>query len=326
MDFFVKDDDGTIYGPFSKNEMIKLAEDCEIYANTQVRNSLLAQYKDAKKYDFLENVVQNPPLTPEELAQQELENQKDKKKKKKNNVPAPDAMPMTTSFQNKLIPQDSPVMRRVGAGLMDFALIFAVMAIFAFLSAWALLSSVVEEKCQPTDAYLAAKEMAVKAALSNAEIPEAREGDSAERLKQLEDMRKKTIEGAKVPKSYKTYSISREDRGIVITRWDGVCKIIERSTAALNGAFLLFMGLLTFAVAMPFSLGYYGQTFGMWYFGVFLAGEEPDDEVGYVRSCIYACCVPFFAITSPLAVFFTKRSILDRIMNTRIINVDSKKS
>ncbi|MEG1980223.1 MAG: hypothetical protein RR060_05820, partial [Victivallaceae bacterium] len=143
---------------------------------------------------------------------------------------------------------------------------------------------------------------------------------------QLEDMRKKTLESVKVSKSYKTYSISREAQGIVITRWDGVCKIIEHSTAALNGAFLLFMGLLTFAAAMPFALGYFGQTFGMWFFGVFLAGEEPDDEVGYLRSCIYVCCVPFFAITSPFAVFFTKRSILDRIMNTRIMNVDSKKS
>lgn len=84
------------------------------------------------------------------------------------------------------------------------------------------------------------------------------------------------------------------------------------------------------AVAIPIiilyygiTLGYYAQTFGMWFWGIFITGRKLN-EVYFFRSFIFTILMIVLGIISPLMVYIFGRAPHDLLAGVRIINVAGK--
>jgi uncharacterized RDD family membrane protein YckC len=71
-------------------------------------------------------------------------------------------------------------------------------------------------------------------------------------------------------------------------------------------------------------LGYFSQTFGMWYWGIFITRTRIE-EVYFLRAFIFAFIYPFCFIFSPLFVYIFHRGLHEILCGVKLIRVFSRR-
>ena len=74
-----------------------------------------------------------------------------------------------------------------------------------------------------------------------------------------------------------------------------------------------------------FCLAYYSQTFGMWFWGIFIT-KRKISEVYFFRAFIFTLLYPFCFIFSPLFVYVFRRGLHEILSNTRLIRIFSNRN
>ena len=101
-------------------------------------------------------------------------------------------------------------------------------------------------------------------------------------------------------------------------------EVLRVSRAACNAAFTwpLFWLALFILLYYTFALGIFAQTFGMWFWGIFLTRKD-EREVYFLRALAYAALLPVVGILMIPSVLICRRSVADLICGTRQLNVYS---
>jgi uncharacterized RDD family membrane protein YckC len=74
-----------------------------------------------------------------------------------------------------------------------------------------------------------------------------------------------------------------------------------------------------------FMLGYYSQTFGMWFWGIFIT-KRKIAEVYFFRAFIFTLLYPLCFIFSPLFVYVFRRGLHEILTGTRLVRVFSNRN
>ncbi|MDD5598452.1 MAG: hypothetical protein PHV82_10945, partial [Victivallaceae bacterium] len=82
--------------------------------------------------------------------------------------------------------------------------------------------------------------------------------------------------------------------------------------------------LLGVFVVNALCLGYYSQTFGMWFWGIFLS-KRRIEEVYFFRAFVFTLLWPLCFIFSPLFVYVFQRGLHEMIAGVRLIRVFSRR-
>lgn len=118
------------------------------------------------------------------------------------------------------------------------------------------------------------------------------------------------------PHSAKTYvCLSAKSKD---AKWIEVKKL--RRIYTWGALFALPLVLIYFGA----TLGYYAQTFGMWFWGIFITRPNLS-EVYFLRSFLFTVLMVVFGVISPLMVYIFGRGLHDLLAGVRVINVAGKK-
>ena len=101
-------------------------------------------------------------------------------------------------------------------------------------------------------------------------------------------------------------------------------EVLRVSRDACNAAFTGPLCWLALFILLyyTFTLGIFAQTFGMWFWGIFLTRKD-EREVYFLRALAYAALLPVFGILMIPSVLICRRSVADLICGTRQLNVYS---
>ena len=96
-------------------------------------------------------------------------------------------------------------------------------------------------------------------------------------------------------------------------------------TVKLKGIYT-FIAVITLCLAMVYygvAIGYFAQTFGMWFWGIFVTKNDIS-EVYLFRSFVFTVLMMLLGILSPISVYLFGRAPHDLIAGVRVINVFGK--
>lgn len=102
----------------------------------------------------------------------------------------------------------------------------------------------------------------------------------------------------------------------------------KRLKGSLN-PFFYFMFFI-FCIGLFFyygiSLGFYAQTFGMWYWGIFISSRDGKKEVYMRRAYIFAIAAMFLGFLTPIFSIINpdRRSLHEILTGTRVIRISAK--
>ena len=313
MNFMVKDYEGKEHGPLNEDTLIKWADAGDVTGETPMRNALMAQWKKASDFNFMKDVLARQAAL-QEKDKGFLEKLGDSKKNKKAPV-------QSSSFEYKYLPDPATLFQRLAATFFDFALL-SIPALALYLTAFSVfyfsdINSNVpvpepKDEVKTTDSgkqQEQAKEQAKEQEQEQEKIPTLRSfeseanpliGDNALKGFQAGSFWKNTASGAEF------ICVSSSD---TYARWVDAALYSKTATICVLSfftIFLLYYGLL---------LGLYAQTFGMWFWGIFIV--KPDlGEVYLLRAFFFTLAMIFTGILSPFLVFlFSSRRAFDDVVS-----------
>lgn len=362
MPYIIKDINNEEHGPIDAETLAKWVDEDRVLAETQVRSSLLPNWKNADQIDFLK----------ERFAEQELRRQKaatmvEKSgsvfKDVKKRMAAKFIPKVQSKFEQKRPPQYAQMAPRFLAGLYDFILILMV---GAFLYGMGITYAYYYPAAKTDNSK---KEIAKK---DNMMIPIL----EAERLRRVEIERRfeaarKVQKGEELEKTKKAfeaefkaekakskeirdevhennmtadcppYTLADKNAGYQVSSiWNDtttgekyVC-LSGKPGAARWLSVTILTRIVTICIAVlavltllvtAFCLGYYSQTFGMWFWGIFITRQKIA-EVYFFRAFIFTLLYPLCVIFSPLFVYVFRRGLHEMLSGTRLIRVFSNKN
>ena len=285
MKFIYLDQEGNEVGPLALSALVKCVEDDLINPTTQIRNSMMSEWRPAAKIPSLKHALarqlkrweENPELMQDESWRNYIEQAKTLLTPQKEK---------STAFVRKYDPEDATVGRRLSAFAFDLILIGAV-AIMLF------------------------------------GVGLRRSVDNARPYAVPPEMIQANDSGASGP-ARKISTVQRTPEGIVWYRGAENSILIPSGSLWLSMNFSILLLVPAVLLYYGLTVGYFAQSFGMWFWGIFLVREEQLQEVYFLRSFAWTVGMVVLGIFSPLCVFFTKRALHDRICAVRLINVAGK--
>ncbi len=334
MHFVVRDENDEQYGPVDQETLVKWAVSGRVRAGFKVRNVLFEQWKEATEIDFLvepirEREAKDGPKVGLIDRTGELFSHLTKPRKKN--------IPKSSSFEYKYLPEEASAKQRMLASLFDWTLLAIIFMVIFFISAGIIYSKALlsmpelpasaKERVEVADKTESSLDSASDLGLSE----EAGEKGIAEELPPQKDNPK--ADSVPTPANdalmgYRqgslwtdtrtgiTYSCLKGETGNAV--WcdiEYVNLVFYLGFAVFFAIVLLYYGLL---------LGFTAQTFGMWYWGLFIAhSDEELSEVLPFRAFIYTIFMLIFGVLSPFVVFVNplKRALHDYLCGVRIINI-----
>jgi hypothetical protein len=327
MDYIVKDVDGAEQGPLDRDSLVRLVRSLRVTPDCEVRNALVAQWKPAGEIDFLrpwfeaqkkelEKQLASPGGRKKTGAAAKFKNEKDLADAYSFDKPVSF---VKTSFEYTHLPCPAPVWLRVAAALYDMALItaFALLLFFVgatevWIKAWdqTASSKSATPKISREERVLTDEELAAP----------PKDNPSAQTAPGVND---------DLPRGYKrgsswTDTVTGKTYRCLNPAW-GAALWIE--TGTVNSVFYRYFTVLVIAALMyyGFFLGIKAQTFGMWFWGIFLTGKDIS-EVLCARAFLFALLLfplgwltPFVASVLP-----SGRAPHDILAGARVIKTAAK--
>ena len=92
-----------------------------------------------------------------------------------------------------------------------------------------------------------------------------------------------------------------------------------------NESFYIYYSIFLafFLLYYGFCLGYFAQTFGMWFWGILIVKKDKS-EVFFLRAFFFTVLMLIFGILSPLFVFLVKRSLHGLLTGTMLVKVAAR--
>ncbi|OGV35171.1 MAG: hypothetical protein A2020_11545 [Lentisphaerae bacterium GWF2_45_14] len=309
MNFIVKDSEGKEHGPLNEDSLIKWAEAGDIFAETPMRNALMAQWKTAADFSFLKEPLDRQ-AEEKEKAKGFFEKRADSKTRKKEGD-------KSTAFEYKYLPDSATLFLRLASTFFDFALL-SVPALILYCSALSIFyfsdinSGVpVPEAKEPVNVETSEKE--------KIEIPQLASFES-EANPLIED---NAMKGFVAGSRWKNTGTG--DAFICVSSSDSSARWLPLNTynntiiaclSAFLAVALLYYGLL---------LGLFAQTFGMWFWGIFIV--KPDlSEVFLLRAYYFTIMMFLLGVFSPILVYAasSRRAFHDLASGVMIIKIAGK--
>jgi len=354
MKYIVRDTDGTELGPYEQKEIEQYILERRIDGQTEIRTDLLPQWSKLEKVGVFAKVLAAVP--PLEKTPEEIEAERPKTLGEKISawlcVGYKEVEPTEkdTAFKNKPVPHVGGPVLRLCAGLTDFIILLLMMLVLVVFGLRGLYSTAesVTLKSAPAVAENADNADAAAPAdnkgKADAAQPKAQKADTAENADTAaaeagaedenaapapEDTRKNNLNAATAPsvnddmnQDYSFGSLwvvtgSGEkyaciDNSVGEAKWVPVSEI--GSVLHWYMAFAIFI----FALYYGLSLGYYAQTAGMWYWGLFVLKKD-NTEVHFFRAALFAFLVPWFGWLTIITGWFGGWGVHDHLSGVKVI-------
>jgi uncharacterized RDD family membrane protein YckC len=337
MKYIIKDVQGNEHGPVDEETLAKWVDEDRVTAETPVRSQLLKGWKCAEDVPFLK----------ERLAEQtERRKQVDSGVKKSlSAIKGVKGKLFTkkesgTAFVHQHIPKNAGALHRFYAFLYDLVIIALVGGLIGAGSLWYAYnyagshtdSSVAE--LAEKDMMLPKKAEKIMQAVGLNEKKAPKKTDE-EKQAELDVKKNRPIYdnlNAQTAPYTKADAHGGYGRGSLwINKTDGsryVCLGAQPGKARWINVSLISEFLTWFSIGMlllivlyyGISLGYFAQTFGMWFWGIFITKKDIS-EVYYFRAFLFTVFMLLFGILSPLFVYVFRRGLHDILTGVRIIGV-----
>jgi len=312
MDFVVRYKDGSEEGPIDQETLRKRVEADKITPDTQVRNSLLKNWREASKLEFLDSDFNAQKLRL--AVKQESEKTVVSKFFGVRKRPQPEKKDEGTAFLYEYLPKPAGVIARLCAALFDWLLLGLVA-----LSLLAVGMSTTYLRAQFFTQKVSEPLQQVDKANLPAPVAKAEETRPPSNFDDLEHGFHRG--------SLWTDTSSGQVYACILAAKPG--KSLWCDLAFMNKLFhKLFVAFALFTLLyFGFTLGFFSQTFGMWFWGIFLALDEKGKEAVFplrafafgLLSMAIGFTMPFFSFVAP-----DKRALHDKIAGVRLIGVAAK--
>ncbi len=333
MQFIVRDTHDNEYGPLSVEEVEQYILDGTINADCTIRNSIINHWNKLGDVQQFADALEQYNSTHETEATKRGFFQKigigKEKEKEKESAPI---IPKTTSFKNEVDPVPGGFWLRLVAGITDWvmmAIVAFILLVISYAGVYAIgyvqtqkgAAPLVEESAEKTEN---ADGEATAAAEVAAPAPGQPLKDNLSAQSPPTDMDNMsqgyTFGSAWVDTATNIqYScIKSSATGALWVKADVIEKLI-------TGILIVFWAV----VIIYFSVGYgvYAQTFGMWYWGLFICKPDLEQNEAYMFRCfVYTLLMLCFGILTPFVILFTrKKGIHDIIAGVGIFQISGQR-
>ncbi len=362
MQYIIKDINNEEHGPIDAETLAKWVDEDRITAETPVRSSLMANWKKAENIAFLAERLAEQEVRRQKaatLAQKSgsiFQNVKKRMGEKfKSNV--------GSNFEQKRPPQYAQMAPRFLAGLLDAALIIVV-GCFLYGIGITYGYYYPAAKTDNSKQEIAEKDnmmIPILEAERQRRVEIERRFEAAKKLQKGEELEKTTKafeeefnaekekskkireevhennESADCPPytfadkkaGYQTGSIwidtTTGDKYICLSGKPGAARWLNnRDLTRIVTICLAVLVVITLG-GNAFLLGYYSQTFGMWFWGIFIT-KRKIAEVYFFRAFIFTLLYPVCFIFSPLFVYIFRRGLHEILTGTRLVRVFSNRN
>ena len=362
MQYFIKDIKGQEHGPIDAETLAKWVEEDRITAETPVRSSLMSKWKIVEQLPFLEERLAEQAERKRKAATV-IEKSGSVLKKAKSRLADKFTPKATSRFEQKRPPQYAQMMPRFMAGLYDLLLALIVLAFiysggifYVYNYPAAQTDSSKEEIAEKDNMMLPIEKAerqrrieiekrfeAARKLLVGEKLEEAQKAFDAEfkaeELKNKEiraNLHENNMDADCPPYTMADKNAAYQMRSIWVDTVNNE-KYICLSGAPKAARWLktgelakiMTICLAVWAVIIfnfnAFCLAYYSQTFGMWFWGIFITKRKVA-EVYFLRAFIFALLYPVCFIFSPLFVYVFRRGLHEILSGTRLIRVFSNRN
>lgn len=345
MKYIVKDIDGQEHGPIDEATLAKWVDEDRVTAETQIRSEMLPNWKPASKLKLLEERLAEQAERRRQV-ESTLEKSSELAKKLKQRFSR--KTEQSTAFVHRHKPQNATITRRIYAWIFDLVAIgvivltaYAGVLAYAFYHAGKVTDADVEELRQRDNRLAAASETGVNIEASlemRPAVSPASAQDSAAKADVAmapavpdTSVNLDNLEADRAP-----YTLADSQAGYGLgSRWRNI--VDGKEYICLDGkpgqarwiAQAYLKRLVTFATIplvlliifyYGFCYGFFAQTFGMWYWGIFIIRKNIE-EVYFFRAFIYTLMMFVFGIFTPVFLYVFNRGLHDLLAGVRVINV-----
>lgn len=362
MQYIIKDSNNEEHGPIDAETLAKWVDEDRVTAETAVRSSLMPNWKTADNLTFLAERLAEQELRRQKAATL-AEKSGSVFQNAKKRLGEKFKSKVHSKFEQKRPPQYVQMAPRFLAGLFDTALIIIVGVIlygmgvaYAYYYPAANTDSSKQEVAEKDNMMLpilAAEKQrrldierrfeAAKKVLKGDELDKATKEFEAEFKAEKEKSKKIKEEvhennmTADCPPytladknaGYQTGSVwintVSGDRYICLSGKPGAARWLNsKDLNRIVTICLAALAVLTLLVS-ALSLGYYSQTFGMWFWGIFIT-KRKIAEVYFFRAFIFTLLYPLCFIFSPFFVYVFRRGLHEILTGTRLVRVFSNRN
>ena len=362
MQYIIKDLKNEEHGPIDAETLAKWVDEDRVTAETPVRSSLIANWKTAGQISFLDErlveqkVRRQKAATMAEKSGSVLKNAKSRLKSKFN----PEA---NSKFEQKRPPLYAHIAPRCMAALYDLVLIVLIGGIlygigitYAYYYPAAKTDNSKQEIAEQDNMMIpvlkAERNRRIEIERRFETVSKVQKGDELEASKKAfaAEFKAEKIKSAEIRDELHEnnlnancppYTMADKNAGYQVSSiWVDsttgekyICLNGKPGAARwLNGKDLTKMVTICLAVLSvvillfyAFCIGYYSQTFGMWFWGIFITRQKIS-EVYFFRAFIFTLLYPFCFIFSPLFVYIFHRGLHEMLSGTRLIRVFSNRN
>jgi len=361
MQYIIKDTNGEEHGPIDSETLAKWVDEDRVMAETPVRSSLMPNWKTADQINFLVERLAEQELRRQASATMVEKSGSilHKAKKRLGDKFSPN---IQSKFEQKRPPQYARMSPRFLAGLYDFTLIILIGGILYALGI-AYAYKYPAAKTDSSRAGIAEKDnmmIPILAAERSRRLEIEGRFEAVRKVEKGEELEaaKKEFEAEFAAEKAKSaeirdelhennltatcppYTFADKNAGYQISSlWEDTTsgeKYICLSGAPGAARWLsgkVLTKIVTYCIAAlvlitlalyAFFIGYYSQTYGMWFWGIFIT-KRKIGEVYFLRAFMFTLLYPFCFIFSPLFVYIFHRGLHEILSGTRLIRIFSKR-
>lgn len=313
MEYIVLGKNNEEYGPVDQETLLKWVEHGRVLKDSKIRNSLMKQWHEAGKLDFLEDAFSVQEVHEEEEASTPtgllkgflgLNAKKHEVEKAKGK--------QATAFVQKYTPAPATVYQRIATFATD-AVLLSLVALILFFTMVITTNTWVEVKSERFGK--------IEKELTEEADKVAFDADSDPEVVQVEEDADVKGDVEAVAKDVDS-AISEEDADEDVEEEATV--VVFPPVKKMHSTFKFFFAIFIIITLLYYgiSLGIYAQTYGMHYWGIFIV-KGYNDEALPARTFAFAILSLFFAPLTPIVVFINPahRSIHGYITGTRLIKI-----
>ncbi|MFA6714356.1 MAG: RDD family protein [Victivallaceae bacterium] len=361
MQYIIKDKNNEEHGPVDAETLEKWVDEDRITAETPIRSSLMANWRTADDMAFLKERLAEQAVRREEAATM-MEKSGSVLKDIKGRIAEKFVPASTSKLEQKRPYQYANMFSRSMAGLYDLVVILLVGLLIYFAGlvyAYYYPASRTDNSKQaiaekdnmmiPIDKAAEERRLdiekrleAAKQTLKDDELKKTEKAFEAElkaekaaTAKIKAEVHENNLSADCPPYTFADKNAGYQASSIwmdTVANEEYVClsgapgaarwlKTGELNEIVTFGLAALLLGVF---VVNALCLGYYSQTFGMWFWGIFLS-KRRIGEVYFFRAFIFTLFWPLCFIFSPLFVYVFRRGLHEMIADVRLIRVFSRR-
>ncbi len=317
MNFIIKNADGSQEGPIDQETLRKWVEIDKVFEDTPVRNALLNNWRTAKDFDFLQEALDAQVFRTAKRKKESkgklakiLGGGKDDDGLRKKPKEEP-----STYFKYEYLPNPAGALKRFLAFLFDWLLIAA----FAFALLAAGMTGVYLKALSDTPAGEAPKAAEEAKQVSDKAIPPLDKFSEARPPSKLDN----AVKGFHPGSIWTDEASGRKYSCVSASK----LKALWCPLSAIDSIFHKLFAFFVFVVLLyfGFSLGFLGQTLGMWFWGLVIVKAD-GEAVFPLRAFAFSLLLFPLGFLTPFMAYVLpdKRSLHDMLAGVKMIGIAAK--